>query len=49
MTAVLVSALLDPGAIRARYELLLDATRRPSLKAEAQRWRAHLTDTAEVA
>jgi DNA-binding transcriptional regulator YbjK len=50
MMAVLVSALLEtPGAIRARYELLLEATRRPSLKAEAQRWRAHFTDTAQVA
>lgn len=50
MIAVLTSALLEtPGAIRARYELLLEATRRPSLKAEAQRWRAQFIDTTEVA
>jgi DNA-binding transcriptional regulator YbjK len=48
--AVLTSALLEtPGAIRARYELLLEATRRPSLKAEAQRWRAQFIDTTQVA
>lgn len=50
MAAALVSALLEnPGAIRARYELLLEASRRPSLKAEAQRWRAHFVGTAELA
>jgi DNA-binding transcriptional regulator YbjK len=49
MAAVMVSTLLEnPGAIRARYELLLEATRRPSLKAEAQRWRAHFVDTTEL-
>jgi AcrR family transcriptional regulator len=49
MAAALVSALLEnPGAIRARYELLLEATRRPSLKAEAQRLRAHFVNTTEL-
>lgn len=48
MAAALVSALLEnPGAIRARYELLLEATRRPSLTAEARRWRAQFVDTSE--
>jgi len=46
MAAAMGSVLLqNPGAIRARYELLLEATRRPSLKAEAQQWRAHFVDT----
>jgi DNA-binding transcriptional regulator YbjK len=50
MAAALVSTLLEnPGAIRARYDLLLEATRRPSLKAEAQRWRAHFVSTTELA
>jgi DNA-binding transcriptional regulator YbjK len=40
MCAAMISGLLqNPGAIRARYELLLAATREPDLKAEAQRWR----------
>ena len=48
--AALVSAFLEnPGALRARYELLLEATRRPSLEAEAQRWRAHFVSAAELA
>ena len=29
------------------YELLLEATRRPSLKGEAQRWRAYVVDLVE--
>jgi DNA-binding transcriptional regulator YbjK len=50
MAGVLVSALLeDPGSVRARYELLLESTRRPSLKVEAQRWRAHFIGTTELA
>jgi DNA-binding transcriptional regulator YbjK len=49
MAAALVSTFLEnPGAIRARIELLLEATRRPSLKAETQRWRAHFVDTTEL-
>jgi DNA-binding transcriptional regulator YbjK len=48
--AALVSAFLEnPGALRARYELLLEATRRPSLQAEAQRWRAKFVSTSELA
>jgi DNA-binding transcriptional regulator YbjK len=48
--AALVSAFLEnPGALRARYELLLEATRRPSLQAEAQRWRAQFVSTSELA
>jgi len=48
--ATLVSAYLEnPEALRARYELLLEATRRPSLEAEAQRWRAQFVSTAELA
>ena len=48
--AALVSAFLEnPGAIRARYELLLEATRRPSLEAEAQRWRAQFVSASELA
>jgi TetR/AcrR family transcriptional regulator, regulator of biofilm formation and stress response len=49
MCAAMISGLLEnPGAIRARYELLLAATRKPSLKAEAQRWRAHFVGNTEV-
>jgi DNA-binding transcriptional regulator YbjK len=49
MAGALISGLLEsPGTVRARYELLLEATRRPSLKAEAQRWRAHFVATTEV-
>jgi DNA-binding transcriptional regulator YbjK len=49
MAAALVSTVLEnPGVTRARYELLLEATRRPSLKAEAQRWRAHFVDYTEL-
>jgi len=49
MAAAMVSTLLEnPGVVRARYELLLEATRRPSLKAEAQRWRAHFVGTTEL-
>jgi DNA-binding transcriptional regulator YbjK len=49
MCAALISALLEnPGALRARYELLLAATRKPALKEEAQRWRAHFVGTTEV-
>jgi len=48
--AALVSAHLEnPGALRVRYELLLEASRRPSLEAEAQRWRARFVSTAELA
>jgi DNA-binding transcriptional regulator YbjK len=48
--AALVSPYLEnPEALRARYELLLEATRRPSLEAEAQRWRAQFVSTAELA
>ena len=48
MAAVMVSTLMEnPGAIRARFELLLESTRRPFLKAEAQRWRAQFLDTTE--
>jgi DNA-binding transcriptional regulator YbjK len=48
--ATLLSAYLEnPEALRARYELLLEATRRPSLKAEAQRWRAQFVSTSELA
>jgi DNA-binding transcriptional regulator YbjK len=48
--AALVSAFLEnPGALRARYELLLEATRRPSLEAEAQRWRAQFVSASELA
>lgn len=48
--ATLVSAYLEnPEALRARYELLLEATRRPSLEAEAQRWRAQFVSTSELA
>lgn len=48
--AALISAFLEnPGAIRARYELLLEATRRPSLEAEAQRWRAQFVSVSELA
>ena len=48
MAAALISALLEnPGVIRARYDLLLEATRRPSLKGEAQRWRAYVVDLVE--
>ena len=50
LIAALVSAFLEnPGALRARYELLLEATRRPSLEAEAQRWRAQFVSTSELA
>ena len=50
LIAALASAFLEnPGAIRARYELLLEATRRPSLEAEAQRWRAQFVSTSELA
>jgi len=50
MVAAVVSALLEtPGPIRARFELLLEATRRPSLSAEARRWRAQFVDTSELA
>jgi DNA-binding transcriptional regulator YbjK len=50
IVAALTSALLEnPGAVRARYELHLEATRRPSLKAEAQRRRAQFVDTIELA
>jgi DNA-binding transcriptional regulator YbjK len=50
MAAALVSALLeDPGTLRARYVLLLEASRRPSLRAEGQRWRAHFVDTTRSA
>jgi DNA-binding transcriptional regulator YbjK len=49
MAAVMTATFLEnPGAIRARIELLLEATRRPSVKAEAQRWRAHFVDTTEL-
>lgn len=49
MCTALISGLLEnPGALRARYELLLAATRKPSLKAEAQRWRAHFVGTTEA-
>ena len=50
LIAALASAFLEnPGAIRARYELLLEATRRPSLEAEAHRWRAQFVSTSELA
>jgi DNA-binding transcriptional regulator YbjK len=49
MAAAMTSALLEnPGALRARYELLIEATRRPTLKAEAQRLRARFVATTEV-
>ena len=49
LSAAMISGLLEnPGAIRARYELLLAATRKPALKAEAQRWRAHFVGTTEA-
>jgi hypothetical protein len=48
--AALVSAFRqNPLALCARYELLLEATRRPSLEAEAQRWRAQFVSTSELA
>jgi DNA-binding transcriptional regulator YbjK len=48
--AALVSAFLEnPGDLRARYELLLEATRRPSLEEEAQRWRAQFVSASELA
>jgi DNA-binding transcriptional regulator YbjK len=48
--AALVSTFLEnPGALRVRYELLLEATRRPCLEAEAQRWRANFVSAAELA
>ena len=48
--AALVSAFLEnPRALCARYELLLEATRRPSLEAEAQRWRAQFVSASELA
>ena len=50
LIAALASAFLEnPGALRARYELLLEATRRPSLQAEAQRWRAQFVSASELA
>jgi len=49
MCAAMISGLLEnPGAIRARYLLLLEATRRPSLKAVAEQWRATFVSTTEV-
>lgn len=49
MAAAMISALLEnPGALRARYLLALEATRRPSLRAEIQRWRAHFIAQTEV-
>jgi len=49
LSAAMLSGLLEnPGIVRARYELLLAATRTPALKAEAQRWRAHFVGNAEV-
>jgi DNA-binding transcriptional regulator YbjK len=48
--AAMVSAYLqNPGDIRVRYELLLEATRRPRLEQEAQRWRAQFVTATELA
>ncbi|MEI8080464.1 MAG: hypothetical protein WCI74_01280 [Actinomycetes bacterium] len=50
VAAALVAALLeDPPRVRARYELLLEASRRPSLRAEARRWRDYFVQAAEQA
>lgn len=49
LAALLSAYLEDPAALRVRYELLLEATRRPSLQAEAQRWRAQFVSTSELA